>query len=246
MAIMAKQPFKGLRKYLLTLGSKASVLLRKLVALAAQQKRQLEFHGLDIEGISFESSAVSLGSSKKLVLGGAGNRGLEINGKFVKFTAIGIYVEDAIVHYLSPKLGGKSVEELCDKELLFEEVLTAPVEKLVRVVFLLPLTGPQYSEKVIERIGVQGMYPNLKDEYKKQFLEIFKAENFPPQSSLFLSFTKKGLKVAFSKGDGFPEQPVAAIEDKSFADAVLATIIWKDGVSPAAKVSLAERLSEYM
>nr|QDF63008.1 chalcone isomerase [Christella parasitica] len=214
------------------------------MALVAQQEKLRELHGLDIEGIIFEPSVQALGSSKSLVLGGAGDRGLEINGKFIKFTAIGIYVEDGIVPYLSPKLSGKCVEELCDKELLFEEVISAPFEKLVRVVFLLPLTGPQYSEKVLERIGVQGMYKDLKDEHKQKFLEIFKAESFPPRSSLELSFTEQGLKVAFPKGNDIPEKPVAVIEDKTFADAVLTTIIWKDGVSPAAKVSLAERLSK--
>nr|QDF63012.1 chalcone isomerase [Asplenium loriceum] len=215
------------------------------MGLAVQQTKQREFHGMDIEGHMFESSVAGLGCSKELVLGGAGDRGLEINGKFIKFTAIGIYVEEAIVPYLSPKLGGKSVEELCEKELLFEEVIAAPFEKVVRVVFLLPLTGPQYSEKVLERIGVQALYANVKDEHKQQFLEVFKAENFPPRSSLVLSFTETGLKVAFPKGS-IPEKPDAVIEDKTFADAVLATIIWKDGVSPAAKVSLAERLSKYL
>lgn len=201
---------------------------------------------MDIEGMTFESSVVALGSSKELVLGGAGDRGLEVNGKVIKFTAIGIYVEDAIVPYLSPKLSGRSVEELCDKELLYEEVLSAPFEKLVRVVFLLPLTGPQYSEKVLERIGVQAMYTDVKDEHKQKFLEIFKAESFPPRSSLVFSFTEGGLKVAFPKGNDIPGEPLAVIEDKTFADAVLATIIWKDGVSPAAKFSLAERLSKYI
>nr|QDF63011.1 chalcone isomerase [Asplenium loriceum] len=215
------------------------------MGLSAQQAKRMEFHGMDIEGSRFEPSVVAPGSSKALVLGGAGDRGLEIHGKFIKFTAIGIYVEDAVIPYLSPKLGGKSVEELCEKELLFEEVLSAPFEKLVRVVFLLPLSGPQYSEKVLERIGVQALYTDVKDEHKQQFLEIFKAQNFPPRSSLVLSFTETGLKVAFPKGDDILEKPAAVIEDKTFADAVLATIIWKDGVSPAAKVSLAERLSEY-
>nr|QDF63021.1 chalcone isomerase [Stenochlaena palustris] len=215
------------------------------MALAAQQEKQREFLSLEIEGMTFGSSVVALGSSKMLVLGGAGDRGLEINGRFIKFTAIGIYIEDGIIPYLSPKLSGKSVEELCHKELLFEEVLSAPFEKLVRVVFLLPLTGPQYSEKVLERIGVQGIYKDLREEHKQQFLEIFKAETFPPRSSLVFSFTEEGLKVGFPKGNEIPEEPVAVIPNKSFADAVLATIIWKDGVSPAAKVSLAERLSKY-
>nr|QDF58101.1 chalcone isomerase 1 [Arthropteris palisotii] len=214
--------------------------------LTAQQERQMEFNGLDIDGISFISSVVAFGSSKALVLGGAGDRGIEINGKFIKFTAIGIYVDDGIISHLSPKLGGKSVEELCDKELLFEEIVSAPFEKLVRVAFLVPLTGPQYSEKVLEQIGAQGMYRDLKDEHKQQFLEIFKAESFPPMSSIMFSFTKEGLKMAFVQGNEIPEKPVAVVEDKMFADAVLASIIGKGGVSPAAKVSLAERLSKYL
>nr|QDF63020.1 chalcone isomerase [Microlepia speluncae] len=208
--------------------------------------KQWEFGGLDIEGVAFAPSVKGLGCSNSLILGGAGDRGLEINGNYIKFTAIGIYVEEGIIPHLSPKLSGKSVEELCDKELLFEEVLAAPFEKLVRVVFLLPLSGPQYSEKVLERIGVQAMYTDLKDEHKQQFLEVFNPENFPPRSSVILSFTKEGLKVAFTKGNEIPEEPVAVIADKAFADAVLTTIIWKDGVSPAAKVSLAERLSKYL
>nr|QDF63016.1 chalcone isomerase [Dicksonia antarctica] len=210
-----------------------------------QQERVHDFEALEVEGVPFAPSIVAPGSSKALVLGGAGDRGLEINGNYIKFTAIGIYVEEGVIPHLSPKLSGKTVEELCDKELLFEELLSAPFEKFVRVVFLVPLSGPQYSEKVLERIGVQALYTELQDEHKQQFLEIFKAESFPPRSSVLLSFSKEGLKVAFTKGNDIPEKPVAVIEDETFGEAVLATIIWKEGVSPAAKVSLAERLSKY-
>nr|QDF63010.1 chalcone isomerase [Haplopteris amboinensis] len=214
------------------------------MAYGAESKKE-GFGALDVEGIDFASSVAALGSSKELVLGGAGFRGLEINGNFVKFTAIGIYVEEGIVSHLSSKLGGKSVEELCENELLFEEVLSAPFDKLVRVVFLLPLTGPQYSEKVVERMG---LLPNLKikEESTKQFLEIFKPENFPPRTSLVCSFTEHGLKIAFMKGSDFPKEPDAVIEDKHFARAFLATIIGKDGVSPMAKLSFAERVQKYL
>ena len=48
---------------------------------------------------------------------------MEINGNFIKFTAIGIYVDAAVVPHVAPKLAGKSVDELCEKELIFEELL---------------------------------------------------------------------------------------------------------------------------
>nr|QDF58100.1 chalcone isomerase 1 [Lomagramma matthewii] len=216
------------------------------VVLSAQQDKEFKFDGLNIEGISFESSVRALASTKMLVLGGAGDRGLEKNGKFIKFTTIGIYVDDAIIPDLSRKLGGKTVDELCDKELLFEEVVAAPFEKLLLIYFLLPLTGPEYAEKVFERIDVQGIYKDLKEESKQNFEGIFAAEHFPPGSCLVLSFSAEGLKVAFTKvGEKMPEKPVAVVEDRRFADAYLTTIICKDGVSPSAKLSLAERLSKY-
>jgi chalcone isomerase len=65
----------------------------------------------------------------------------------------------------------------------------------VRVVFLVPLTGIQYSEKVIERIGVQAYNTKVQEEHKQKFLEIFKEESFPPRSSVLFSFSKEGLKV---------------------------------------------------
>nr|QDF63001.1 chalcone isomerase [Lindsaea orbiculata] len=210
------------------------------------EEKPMKFDGLDIEGVAFAPSVAALGSAKPLVLGGAGDRGLEINGNYIKFTAIGIYIEDGIIPHLSSKLSGKTVLELCEKDLLFEEVIYAPFEKLVRVVFIAPLTGIQYSEKVLERISVQALYTDIKEEHKQQFLEIFKGESFPPQSSAILSFSKEGLKVAFSKGDDVPAKAVGTIENARFADAVLGTIIWRDGVSPAAKVSLAERVSKYL
>nr|QDF63006.1 chalcone isomerase [Adiantum capillus-veneris] len=208
----------------------------------AVENKQVEFGALEVEGIKFAPSVAALGSTKQLVLGGAGFRGLEISGNLVKFTAIGIYVDEAIIPHLSPKLHGKSIEELCNNELLFEEVLAAPFEKLVRVVFLLPLTGPQYSEKVVERMGLLPN-PGIKEESTKQFLEIFKPENFPPRTSLICSFTEEALKVAFMKTDDFPEDADAVIEDKWLARAFLASIIGKDGVSPLAKLSFAERMS---
>lgn len=215
------------------------------MAILEHQEQSRDFSGLEVEGVAFSPSLVAPGSSKSLVLGGAGDRGLEINGNYIKFTAIGIYVEEGVIPHLSPKLSGKTVKELCDRELLFEELLSAPFEKFVRVVFLVPLSGPQYSEKVLERIGVQALYTKLQDEHKQQFLEVFQAESFPPGSSVLLSFSKEGLKVAFTKGNDIPEKPLAVIEDQAFGEAVLATIIWKEGVSPGAKVSLAERLSKY-
>lgn len=54
----------------------------------------------------------------------AGVRGLEIQGKFVKFTAIGVYLEDNAVPSLAIKWRGKSAEELTESVEFFRDIVT--------------------------------------------------------------------------------------------------------------------------
>lgn len=54
----------------------------------------------------------------------AGVRGLEIQGNFVKFTAIGVYLEDTAVPSLSIKWSGKSADELSESVEFFRDIVT--------------------------------------------------------------------------------------------------------------------------
>ena len=54
----------------------------------------------------------------------AGARGLEIQGKFVKFTAIGVYLEDKGVPSLAVKWKGKTAEELTESVEFFRDIVT--------------------------------------------------------------------------------------------------------------------------
>jgi chalcone isomerase len=51
-------------------------------------------------------------------------RGLEIGGNFIKFTAIGVYLEDAAVPALAKKWGGKTADELASDAAFFRDVVT--------------------------------------------------------------------------------------------------------------------------
>eukprot|EP00249_Psilotum_nudum_P006129 c19476_g1_i1 orf=956-1579(+) len=207
----------------------------------------MAIEGLEVENIIFPSTLQPLGSLKQLILGGAGARGLDINGTFIKFTSIGIYIEEDVVKHLAPKYKGKSGQELYQDESFFEDTLQSPFEKFVKVALLLPLTGVQYSQKVAEQIQVQNLYIDLQERSVQGFHATFKEENFPPASAIFFSVSSAGLGIAFSKDNAIiPEKPVVVIEDQAFAEAVLATIMCKDGVAPAAKLSLAERVSKWL
>jgi chalcone isomerase len=54
-----------------------------------------------------------------------GVRGLEIGGNFIKFTAIGVYLEEgAAVSALAKKWAGKTADELASDVAFFRDVVT--------------------------------------------------------------------------------------------------------------------------
>lgn len=60
-----------------------------------------------------------------------GVRGLEINGVFTVFTAIGIYLEEEIIPYLAVKWKNKTAEELGNAEGFFMDIITCKLAGLV-------------------------------------------------------------------------------------------------------------------
>jgi len=204
--------------------------------------------GMDIEGVAFSPTVTPMESTKELVLGGAGVRGLMIEGKFVTFTAIGVYIEKSIVPHLALKWKNSTAEELGNRVDFYMDIVTCSYEKFTRVTLILPLSGAQYSEKVSEGCKAAweaaGIYGEAEAKAIEQFKDIFKDKNFPPGSSILFTISPAKLVIAFSKDGSIPEKAAAVIENRIMAEGVLASIIGKSGVSPQAKASIADRVSK--
>nr|QTF65957.1 chalcone isomerase [Dracaena cambodiana] len=206
---------------------------------------------MDVHGVAFPGLVTPPGSSKTHFLGGAGVRGLEIGGKFVAFTAIGVYLESDAISALAEKWKGKAAEELNNSIEFFGDIAGGAFEKFTRVTMILPLTGEQYSEKVTENCVAiwkeTGIYTDAEGDAVEKFKEAVKTETFPPGSSILFTHSPAGsLTIAFSEDGSIPEAGVAVIENRALTRALLESIVGENGVSPAAKQSLALRLSEFM
>nr|5YX3_A Chain A, Chalcone-flavonone isomerase family protein [Deschampsia antarctica]5YX3_B Chain B, Chalcone-flavonone isomerase family protein [Deschampsia antarctica]CBX44252.1 chalcone isomerase I [Deschampsia antarctica] len=207
---------------------------------------------LEVDGVVFPSLARPPGSAHSHFLAGAGVRGMEIGGNFIKFTAIGVYLQaDAAVSALAKKWAGKAADELASDAAFFRDVVTGEFEKFTQVTMILPLTGAQYSEKVTENCVAYwkavGAYTDAEAAAVDKFKEAFKTETFPPGASILFTHSPAGvLTVAFSKNSSVPESGGAAIENRPLCEAVLESIIGEHGVSPAAKLSLATRVAELL
>lgn len=233
-------------------------VLKSYIPLVRERERQIREMSrekimsaseVQVESVVFPAAVKPPGSDKTLFLGGAGVRGVEIQGNFVKVTAIAVYLEDTAVPALAVKWKGKTADELADSQDFIAEIITGPFEKLTKVTMLAPLTGQQYSEKVAENCIAQwkaaGKHSDAESEAIDKFLQVFKDESFPPGASILFTQSPAGsLTIAFSKDGGIPEQGKVVIQNKLLAEAILESIIGKHGVSPSARQSLAARLSD--
>lgn len=204
-----------------------------------------------VEDYVFPPTVKAPGSDKPFFLGGAGVRGLEIDGRFIKFTAIGVYLEETAIPVLAAKWKGKTAAHLADSHEFFRDIVAGPFEKFTQVTMILPLTGQQYSEKVTENCVAfwksVGIYTEEEGKAVDKFCEVFKEEKFPPGHSILFTQSPLGsLTITFSKHDSVPDVGQAVIENKKIAEAVLESIIGTHGVSPEAKQSLAARVSELL
>ncbi|KAJ9545662.1 hypothetical protein OSB04_025369 [Centaurea solstitialis] len=148
-----------------------------------------------------------------------GVRGLEIEGKFVKFTGIGVYLEDKAISSLADKWKGKTAAELMESVQFFRDIVTA-----------------------------QGTYTDADNTTIEKLLHVFKDENFLPGSSIFLTTSPSGsLTINFSKDGVIPKEAATIVlENEKLAQAFIESVIGEHGVSPATKQSLASRLSDFM
>lgn len=86
---------------------------------------------LAIESIVFPPIMKAPGSTNNFFLGGAGVRGIQIQDKFVKFTAIGVYLQDIAIPYLAAKWKGKPPHRLTESVPFFMDIVTGSYTSLI-------------------------------------------------------------------------------------------------------------------
>ncbi|XP_058774775.1 chalcone--flavanone isomerase 1B-1-like [Vicia villosa] len=207
--------------------------------------------GVTVDHVEFPALLTSPTTTKIYFLAGAGVRGLYIDGEFVKFTTIGVYLEEEGVASLIPKWKGKTPDELIESLDFYRDIIKGPFEKLIRSIKLRTLSGPEYVRKVSENciihIESDGLYGKEEEKAIQELREAFKDQNFPPGSAAFFRQSPKGtLALSFSKDVTIPEHEHTVVHNKPVSEAVLESMIGKIPVSPELKESLATRFYEFL
>ncbi|KAL0382215.1 UNVERIFIED_CONTAM: putative chalcone--flavonone isomerase 3 [Sesamum calycinum] len=129
--------------------------------------------------------------TKPLSLLGHGITDIEIHFLQIKFTAIGVYLDPQIVSHLQ-KWKGKSAAELAEDDHFFQAIISAPVDKLVRVVVIKEIKGSQFGVQiesaVRDRLAEVDLYEEEEEEAVEQLVEFFQSKYFHKDSVLTFYF----------------------------------------------------------
>ncbi|XP_015877562.1 chalcone isomerase-like protein 2 [Ziziphus jujuba] len=186
-------------------------------------------------------------TTKPLSLLGHGITDIEIHFLQIKFTAIGVYLEPEIVGHLQ-QYKGKQGSELAEDDDFFEAVISAPVEKFLRVVIIKEIKGSQYGVQlesaVRDRLAADDKYEEEEEAALEKVVEFFQSKYFKKDSVITYHFpsTSATAEIVFTT-EG-KEDSKLKVENGNVVEMIKKWYLGGTrGVSPTTITSLANTLS---
>ncbi|KAL3524059.1 hypothetical protein ACH5RR_016893 [Cinchona calisaya] len=144
-----------------------------------------------VDEIPFPLQVTTPSTNNPLSLLGHGITDIEIHFLQIKFTAIGVYLEPEIVKHLQ-QWKGKTGADLAEDDNFFEAIISAPVDKLLRIVVIKEIKGSQYGVQlesaVRDRLAADDKYEEEEEAALEQVIEFFQPKYFKKDSVLTFYF----------------------------------------------------------
>ncbi|XP_061997495.1 chalcone isomerase-like protein 2 [Rosa rugosa] len=186
-------------------------------------------------------------TSKPLALLGHGITDIEIHFLQIKFTAIGVYLDPEIVGHLQ-KWKTKKGTELAEDDDFFDALISAPVEKFLRVVVIKEIKGSQYGvqleSSVRDRLAADDKYEEEEEEALEKIVEFFQSKYFKKDSIITFHFpaTSPTAEIVFT-AEGKEDSKIK-VENANVVETIQKWYLGGTrGVSPSTISSLANTLS---
>ncbi|KAF1864973.1 hypothetical protein Lal_00004346 [Lupinus albus] len=131
-------------------------------------------------------------TTKPLPLLGHGITDMVIHFLQVKFFSIGVYLDPEIVGHLH-QWKGKSAKELEENDDFFDALVSAPVEKVIRLVVIKEIKGAQYGVQiesaVRDRLAADDKYEEEEEEALEKIVEFLQSKYFKKHSVITYHFS---------------------------------------------------------
>ncbi|XXG42772.1 hypothetical protein AAC387_Pa01g2965 [Persea americana] len=185
-------------------------------------------------------------TTKPLALLGHGITDIEIHFLQIKFTAIGVYVEPEIVGHLQ-QFKGKAGDVLGKDDLFYDSLISAPVEKFLRVVVIKEIKGSQYGVQlesaVRDRLAEVDKYEEEEEEALEKLIEFFQSKYFKKNSIITFHFPATSPTVEIGFTTEGKEEVKVKVENGNVAEMIQKWYLGGSrAVSPTTVASLASGL----
>lgn len=187
--------------------------------------------------------------TKTLPLLGYGCTELEIHFLQIKHTAIGVYLDPAVVDHLQ-KWKGKSGKELVDNDEFFEALATAPVEAVIKVVVIKEIKASQYGTQlegaVRDRLAAVDKYEEEEEVALEKVAEFFPTKYLKKNSYFTFTFFASGqAEITMTMEE--KEQSKIRVENANVVEMIKKWYLGGSrAVSPSTIECLANHLSTHL
>ncbi|KAH6802213.1 Chalcone-flavanone isomerase family protein [Perilla frutescens var. frutescens] len=206
--------------------------------------KQVEAVNVMVDEIPFPKQ---VNITKPLSLLAHGITDIEIHFLQIKFTAIGVYLDPQIVGHLQ-KWKAKSAADLAEDDDFFDAVVSAPVEKLVRVVVIKEIKGSQYGVQlenaVRDRLAEEDKFEEEEEEALEQIVDFFQSKYFKKDSIITFYFPTAAPTVEIAFATEGKEESKISVKNANVAEMIEKWYLGGSrGVSPTTVSSLTAALS---
>ncbi|XP_073008864.1 chalcone isomerase-like protein 2 [Typha latifolia] len=200
-----------------------------------------------VDGVPFPPDVTV---AKPLALLGHGITDIEIHFLQIKFNAIGIYLENEIVAHLG-NWKGKTAAEIAEDDAFFEALVSAPVEKLFRIVVIKEIKGSQYGvqleSSVRDRLAAIDKYEEEEEEALEKVAEFFQAIYLKTDAVITFHFPATSHTAEISFATQGKEEVKMKVENGNVVEMIQKWYLGGSrAVSPTTVNKLAENLAELL
>ncbi|KAF6143056.1 hypothetical protein GIB67_041124 [Kingdonia uniflora] len=187
-------------------------------------------------------------TNKTLSLLGQGITDIVIHFLQIKFTAIGVYLEPEVASHLQ-QWKGKPATELAEDDSFFDALISAPVEKFLRIVVIKEIKGSQYGVQlesaVRDRLAADDKYEEEEEEALEKIVEFFQHKYFKKDSVITIFFTSNTAEIAYT-AEGKDESKIK-VENANVVEMIQRWYLGGTrGVSPTTIASLAKNIGSLL
>ncbi|XP_038891879.1 probable chalcone--flavonone isomerase 3 isoform X1 [Benincasa hispida] len=147
--------------------------------------------GSEVEVVADIAFPKQIVKANPLSLFGHGITEIEIHFLQIKLTAIGVYLEPSIVEHLQ-QWKGKAAKDLEEDDDFFQAIVSAQVEKVIRVVVIKEIKGSQYGVQlesaVRDRLAADDKYEEEEEAQLEKIVEFFQSKYLKAHSIIILHF----------------------------------------------------------